>query len=65
MLILSRKQGERVLIDGGRVAVEVIEIRSHQVRLAFHAAADIAIDREEVHASKLAESDRSGQVFSD
>ena len=47
MLILSRKIGERVCI-GASVVVTVVAARNGQVRLAFDAPAQIAIDREEV-----------------
>jgi carbon storage regulator len=47
MLILSRKIGERVCI-GPSVVVTVVAARNGQVRLAFDAPAQVAIDREEV-----------------
>lgn len=48
MLVLSRKQGERVVI-GGQVVVTVLEIRADRVRLAFDAPREIPIHREEVY----------------
>jgi carbon storage regulator len=51
MLILSRKTGERVQI-GASVTVTVVEARHGQVRLAFDAPPDVAIDREEVRQRK-------------
>jgi carbon storage regulator len=47
MLVLSRKTGERVCI-GASVVVTVLAARNGQVRLAFDAPAQVAIDREEV-----------------
>src|ERR1700757_84626 len=47
MLVLNRKTGERVCI-GASVVVTVVAVRNGQVRLAFEASSDVAIDREEV-----------------
>ena len=38
MLVLSRKKGERIVIDG-RITVTVITVRSRQVRLGIEVAA--------------------------
>lgn len=48
MLCLSRKRDERILIDGGRIVLTVVEIRGDKVRLGIEAAKDVAIHREEV-----------------
>lgn len=47
MLVLSRKKGERIRI-GGNILVEVVEIRSDRVRLAFSAPREVSIHREEI-----------------
>jgi carbon storage regulator len=47
MLVLSRRNGERVWI-GASVVVTVVSVANGQVRLAFDAPARVAIDREEV-----------------
>jgi carbon storage regulator len=47
MLVLSRKQGERVLI-GPDVVVTLLEARDGRVRLGFEAPAGVPIHREEV-----------------
>lgn len=52
MLVLSRKQNERVVIDD-KIVVVVVEIRGDKVRLGFEAPRDITIDRQEVHEAKL------------
>jgi carbon storage regulator len=64
MLVLSRKRGEQVVIDGPCV-VSLVEIRGDKVRLGFDADRSVKIDRREVrdlivaqnahHESKLAE----------
>ena len=48
MLVLSRKAGEKVVIDGGTIVVEVLEIRGDKVRLGFTAPPQISLHREEV-----------------
>jgi carbon storage regulator len=47
MLLLSRKPGEEVVIDGN-IRLTVIEIRGNQVKLGFTAPAAIAIRRREL-----------------
>src|SRR4051794_8645712 len=47
MLVLSRKVGERVVIDGG-IVVTLVRIDGNQVRLAFEAPREVGIYREEV-----------------
>jgi carbon storage regulator len=47
MLVLSRKQGERVII-GGNIVVTVIEGKEGRVRLGFEAPQGTPIHREEV-----------------
>lgn len=48
MLVLSRKQGEGIVIGDG-VIVTVLEVRGNQVKLGFVAPAEVPIHREEVH----------------
>jgi len=48
MLVLSRKQGERVLI-GHEIELTVLEIRGSRVKLGFRGPAEIPIHREELH----------------
>lgn len=47
MLVLSRKNGESVLI-GDNIEVMVVDIRGDKVRLAFTAPPEIQIHRQEV-----------------
>jgi carbon storage regulator CsrA len=48
-LHLSRREGQKIVIDGGRVVVTVKEIRCGRVTLNVEADQSIKIDREEVH----------------
>ncbi len=51
MLILSRRQGEAVVI-AGRIRVNVERISGSRVRLGIDAPEDVAVDRDEVWLSK-------------
>ena len=48
MLILSRKPGETVVIDG-RIRVKVIRVEGDVVKIGIEAPADISIHRQEVY----------------
>jgi carbon storage regulator len=48
MLVLSRKVGEAIVIDGG-IVVRVAEVHGGRVRLAIEAPRSVRVDREEVH----------------
>ncbi len=47
MLVLSRKQGESVVI-GGEIEVTVLEVRGNRVKLGFQGPAEVPIHRKEV-----------------
>lgn len=47
MLVLSRKPGESVVIDGN-ITVTVAEVNGNRVRLAFDAPGDVRILRSEL-----------------
>lgn len=55
MLILSRKIGERVLIDDAAIQVKILDVKGNNVRIGFEAPKGMDIDREEIYAKKLAE----------
>lgn len=48
MLVLSRKVGEQIVIDGG-ITVTVTSVDGGKVRLGISAPPDVRIDRAEVH----------------
>ena len=48
MLVLSRKVGEAIVIEGG-IVVRVAEVNGGRVRLAIEAPRSTRVDREEVH----------------
>jgi carbon storage regulator CsrA len=47
MLVLSRKRGEKIVIEGG-ITVTVIEVKGNQIRLGIDAPDDIRILRGEL-----------------
>jgi carbon storage regulator len=48
MLILSRKSGETVVIDG-RIRVKVIRVEGDVVKIGIDAPAEVSIHRQEVY----------------
>ena len=50
MLILSRKQGESIVIQG-RISVSVLEIRARRVRIGIEAPSEMSVQRKEILAS--------------
>ena len=53
MLVLSRKKGEKVRIDGD-IEICVVSIHGDKVRLGFNAPPDVRVDREEVWQQVIA-----------
>lgn len=56
MLILSRKLGEKIVIDGG-IQLEVLEVSGNRVRLGILAPDDCRIARAERHPSQAPRND--------
>jgi carbon storage regulator CsrA len=50
MLVLSRCVGERILVDGGRVVIQLLETHGHRAKIGVQASPEIRVDREEVAA---------------
>jgi carbon storage regulator len=47
MLVLSRKEGQRIMI-GGNVVITIVESRGERVRIGVEAPSNVPIHREEV-----------------
>jgi carbon storage regulator len=56
MLVLTRRVGEEVIIDGN-IRVAVVSVQGERVRIGVSAPAYIPVDREEVHVRRQARSD--------
>ena len=61
MLVLSRKQGEKVIVGDGYKVV-VVSIRGDVVRLGFEAPREVPVYREEVHQAIQREAERATQA---
>jgi carbon storage regulator len=48
MLVLSRRVDQRIMIDGGRIIITVVDIRNDKVRIGIDAPDDVVVNREEV-----------------
>ena len=48
MLILSRKSGESIVIDG-RIHVKIVRVEGETVKVGIEAAADVPVHRREVY----------------
>lgn len=64
MLILSRRPGDAVLIDGG-IRVEVVAVEGNSVRLGIDAPSSIGIVREEIAVRIADENRRAGSEAPD
>ena len=69
MLVLSRKQGESVVI-GNDILVTVLEVRGDQIRLGIDAPRSITVHRQEVYlqvarenTAAIASSDRGSPLL--
>ncbi len=56
MLVLTRKIGEAIVIDGG-IRVIVTAIKGDKVRIGIEAPPDVRVNREEIHR-RIAEFDK-------
>lgn len=46
-LIITRKIGDQIVVNGGEMVIEVIDVKGRLVRLAFKASKEIQIQRGE------------------
>ncbi len=63
MLVLTRKLGEAIVIDGV-IRVEVLEVKGAQVRLGISAPREHQIYRHEIYAQIQAENLAANQLIS-
>jgi carbon storage regulator len=48
MLVLTRRLGETIVIDGG-ISITVVAVKGDRVRIGVTAPKDMTVDRQEVH----------------
>jgi carbon storage regulator len=48
MLVLTRRNGEEIVIDG-HIRVTIVSVRGHRVRVGITAPPEVRVDRDEVH----------------
>ncbi len=58
MLVLTRRIGEQLVIDGN-IVVTIVAIEGNKIRVGVQAPPAIRVDREEVHARRLADESSS------
>jgi carbon storage regulator len=59
MLVLTRRIGERIVIDGV-ISITVVSIKGDKVRLGVDAPSSIRVDRLEVHERRQASRPEGG-----
>lgn len=52
MLVLSRRPGEEIIINGN-IRVTVVSVKGDRVRLGIEAPASVPVDRAEIHARRI------------
>lgn len=61
MLILSRREGETIVIDGS-IRITVMEVRGDQVRIGIDAPRSVSVHRQEVYEQISERNMRSSDV---
>lgn len=60
MLILTRKIGEAIVIDGN-IKIKLLEVSGNQIKLGVEAPSQVAVHREEIFLRILAENRRAAE----
>jgi carbon storage regulator len=55
MLVLTRRIGEEIFIQRGKIKIKVLYIRRGQVAIGIRAPSEVEIDREEIFHKKQAD----------
>ncbi|HAU1150831.1 TPA: carbon storage regulator [Legionella pneumophila] len=53
MMVLSRKIGEKVLVDDGEIEVKVLCSKGNKILLGFKVPANMEVEREEDYLKKI------------
>jgi carbon storage regulator len=51
MLVLTRKENESIVVDGGQIVLTVLKIRGNQISLGIQAPKEVSILRAELKGS--------------
>lgn len=62
MLILTRRPGEKLIINNGETEIVVLGIKGNQVRLGITAPIQITVHREEIQQKINKESESNGRT---
>jgi carbon storage regulator len=60
MLVLTRRLGETIVIDGD-ISITVVGVKGDRIRLGVSAPKDVPVDRQEVHERRSQWMDESNQ----
>ena len=58
MLVLTRRPGEQIVLDDGRIVMTFLGIEGNKLRIGIDAPPDVRVDRKEVHDRRVAEADK-------
>ena len=61
MLVLSRKVGEKIVLDGN-IVVQIIHVQGDKVRIGIEAPQEVSVHREEVFQKLFCEGRAAGTV---
>ena len=67
MLVLTRRSGENIVINGN-IRLKVVEVKGDRARLGIEAPEHVVVDRQEVHERRMQfadpfVSDQTGEVI--
>jgi carbon storage regulator len=48
MLVLTRRPGEEIIIDG-KIRLTVVSVRGDRIRIGIEAPPSVVVDRQEIH----------------
>jgi carbon storage regulator len=51
MLVLTRKENESVVVDGGQIVLTILKIRGNQISLGIQAPREVSVLRAELSGS--------------
>lgn len=57
MLVLTRRPGEEIVIDG-RIRLNVISVKGDCIRIGIEAPPSVVVDRQEIHERRQRSPDR-------